>query len=240
MTVPADRPVIAVAWPKDDYLTSLRQAGAEIRVIAPDRDPLPGALEGCDGVLLTGGADVDPDRYGDRTRHPTLELAPERDAYELALTRAALARDLPLLAICRGVQVLNVAAGGTLVQDLPSEHPSALRHTVREPKHAIAHDVQVAPGTCLAALVDRAGAPPNRVAVNSRHHQAVKNTAPGFVVSAIAPDGVIEAIEKPGTRFCLGVQWHPENFWATGEFRGLFSGLVAAAARLRTDRSPRP
>jgi putative glutamine amidotransferase len=224
------RPLIAIPWPKADYLEALRRAGAEPLELRPDRDPLPAALEACDGVLLTGGVDVDPALYGDRERHPTVEIDPARDAYELAVARLALARDLPMLAICRGAQVLNVAAGGTLIQDLPSALPSSIQHSLVEPKDAPAHEVHVASGTKLAALMARE-APGETVTVNSRHHQSVKDPAPGFVVSATAPDGVIEAIEKPDAAFCLAVQWHPENFWRTGEFATLFDGFVAAARR---------
>lgn len=232
------RPVIAVAWPKADYVAALEQAGADVREITPDRDPLPETLATCDGVLLTGGVDVDPVEYGDSTRHPTVEIDDTRDRYELALAREALARDLPLLAICRGVQVLNVAAGGTLVQDIPSEAPGTLGHSITEPRDALVHDVSVPAGTCLAALLSPRLGPEGRVAVNSRHHQSVRQTAPGFVVSATAPDGVIEAIERPGARFCVGVQWHPENFWRTGEFATLFDGLVRAAQGSDPKREP--
>ena len=225
------RPVIGVAWPRPDYVASLTRAGAEVRELQPDRDPLPAALDGCDGVLLTGGADVDPAEYGEPDRHPSVELEPARDRYELALAREALKRDLPLLAICRGAQVLNVAAGGTLIQDLPSTEPSALGHTetAGQPKDAIAHDIRVAPDTCLSLLLTGGSTGAATLEVNSRHHQSVKDAAPGFVVSATAPDGVVEAIEKPDARFCLGVQWHPENFWQTGRFGSLFEGLVRAA-----------
>jgi putative glutamine amidotransferase len=230
------RPVIAVAFPKPDYLAAIEKAGASPRTLSPD-DALPGALDGCDGVLLTGGVDVDPAEYGETTTHPTVEVDPVRDRYELLLAREAMARDLPLLAICRGAQVLNVAAGGTLFQDLPSQHPSPIRHTVEQPKHAIAHDVRIAADTRLAALL---GAAKPEVAVNSRHHQAVREVASGFVVAATAPDGVIEAIEKPDAAFCVGVQWHPENFWRTGEFSTLFDGFVEAAraTSARARRSP--
>jgi putative glutamine amidotransferase len=214
-----------------DYIAALERAGAEVRELTPERDGLPDALTGCDGVLLTGGADVDPVLYGEAERHPAVELAPARDEYELALAREALSRDLPLLAICRGAQVLNVAAGGTLIQDIPSQHPTDLPHTLEQPATALAHDIHVVPNTCLALLVAPPGSADHPLAVNSRHHQSVKDTAPGFIVSATAPDGVIEAIEKPDARFCLGVQWHPENFWQTGEFATLFDGLVAAARR---------
>jgi putative glutamine amidotransferase len=222
-------PVIGVPWPTRDYITALERAGAQVRVLTPETDPLPAALDGCDGVLLTGGVDVDPREYGEADRHPTVDIDAARDDYELALARLAMDRDLPLFAICRGVQVLNVAAGGTLIQDLPSAHPSAVAHAVSEPKNRIAHDVRIAPATKLAELVgDRAGQPEG-LPVNSRHHQSVKEPAPGFVVAATADDGVIEAIEKAGAPFCLGVQWHPENFWQTGEFAELFAGLVNAA-----------
>jgi putative glutamine amidotransferase len=223
--------VIAVAWPKPDYLESLALAGAEPRVLTPARDPLPDALDGCDGLLLTGGEDVDPARYRDAHRHPTVTIDPARDEYEIALTRAALERHLPIFAICRGVQVLNVAAGGTLVQDLPSEQPAALPHKPGGAPDAVAHDIVVTPDTQLDRLLGDALDPSHRVAVNSRHHQAVKHVAPGFRVTAVAPDGVVEAIEKADAPFCLGVQWHPENFWRTGQFAALFKGLVDAARR---------
>jgi putative glutamine amidotransferase len=222
-------PVIAVAWPKSDYLAALDRAGATTRELRPSLDALPGALDGVDGVLLTGGPDVDPVAYGDAERHPTVEIDAERDDYELALAKQALARDLPLLAICRGAQVLNVAAGGSLVQDLPSQHPDPLGHSITEPKDHVAHDVIVKGDSCLAVLLGSSLSTDHRIAVNSRHHQSVKTPAPGFVVSATAPDGVVEAIEKPGARFCVGVQWHPENFWRTGQFSTLFDGLVEAA-----------
>jgi putative glutamine amidotransferase len=225
------RPIIGVAWPKADYVASLEQAGAEVRELRPGRDDVSTTLRGCDGVLLTGGADVDPGEYGDADRHPTLELDPIRDRYELEIARTALDRDMPLFAICRGAQVLNVAAGGTLVQDIPSQQPTDLTHSLTVPKDSLAHDIAVAPASCLSVLMaprlDRKG----HMAVNSRHHQSVRDVAPGFVVSAAAPDGVVEAIEKPGARFCLGVQWHPENFWRSGEFRSLFDALVSEALR---------
>ena len=235
------RPLIAVAWPKPDYLRALERAGAEPRVLQPDHDPLPDALQGCDGVLLTGGVDVDPQRYGETDKHDSVEIDPKRDEYEFALTRAALDRDLPLFAICRGAQLLNVVAGGTLVQDIPSAMASDLIHRRPQPprvKKTDAHDIDVVPRTRLAGLLKRKSGN-DAVAVNSRHHQSVKTVAPGFVVSATAPDGIIEAIEKPTGAFCLGVQWHPENYWRTGEFAELFEGLVAAARARQRSRTAR-
>lgn len=211
----------------DDYVESVRRAGGEPRVLSNDDDPS-SALDAVDGVLLTGGLDVDPVLYH-QAPHPTTESAPDRDRFEIPLSREAVRRDVPLFAICRGVQVLNVAEGGTLVQDLPSQKPSELRHSIDQPKNQIAHDVTVTPATRLAALLPGLKTRPT-CAVNSRHHQAVDAVAPGFVTSAVSPDGVVEAIEKPDAAFCVGVQWHPENFWATGEFKGLFDAFVAAAA----------
>ena len=223
-------PVIAVPWIRPDYRSAIERAGGVVRELDPHLDHVEQALGECDGVLLTGGVDVDPMEYGERTRHPSVEIDATRDRYELALARASLARDMPLLAICRGAQVLNVAAGGTLWQDIPSQQPSPLQHTVSEPRDAIAHEVIVTPGSCLAAVVHpRAD---GTLAVNSRHHQAVRALAPGFVASAHAPDGIIDAIERPGARFCIAVQWHPENFWRTGDFGSLFGGFVGACRKL--------
>jgi len=212
----------------DDYVASVTRAGGEPVVLSNADDPV-AVLDTVDGVLLTGGLDVDPALY-DEAPHPTTETAPERDRFEIPLSREAVKRDVPLLAICRGVQVLNVAEGGTLVQDIPSAVTTDLRHSINEPKNEIAHDVMIAPDTRLSdVLVPGLEARPT-VAVNSRHHQAVGRVAPQFVVSAASTDGVVEAIEKPGATFCLGVQWHPENFWRTGEFNGLFDAFVAAAS----------
>jgi len=230
-------PVIGVAWPRPDYIAAIERAGGTVRELVPDTDLLPHALAQCDGLLLTGGEDVDPAHYGEAP-HPTVEFAHERDRYELALARQAIDHDVPLLAICRGVQVLNVAAGGTLVQDIPSQHPTDVPHTLTQPKDAMAHEVVVEPRSCLARLLASSLGPDGRMAVNSRHHQSVKATAPDFVVSATAPDGVIEAIEKPHASFCVGVQWHPENFWQTGEFADLFQGFVKAAAEHRPKHEP--
>ncbi len=229
-------PRIAVAWPKEPYLAALERAGGNARVLDPTHDTVPAVLDACDGLLLTGGSDVEPSRYGDTTRFANVETEPARDAYELDLVRGALERDLPVLAICRGIQLLNVAAGGTLIQDIPSERPSDVRHKVREPKDSKIHDVRLVPGSRLARVFETT---PGGMTfpVNSRHHQAVKDVAPGFVVSATAPDGIIEGIERPGATFCLGVQWHPEDFWRTGEFSEIFTAFVDAA---RARASSRP
>jgi len=229
------KPVIGVAFPRPDYIAALEQAGAVVRELSPAVDQLPDVLQHLDGVLLTGGPDVRPARYGAATEHHTVEVDEVRDAYELPLAEAALRVGTPLLAICRGVQVLNVAAGGTLVQDLPTERPGAINHSVTEPRDGIAHDVGLAPDSRLAAVLAERLAPGGRLNVNSRHHQAIDRVADGFTVAATAADGTIEAIERINTDdpaasgFCIGVQWHPENFYRTGESAPLFQAFVDAA-----------
>jgi len=214
----------------DDYVESVKRAGGEPVVLSNTDDPA-AVVGGLDGLLLTGGLDVDPARYGEPA-HETTEPAPDRDRFELPLSKAAMDRDLPIFAICRGVQVLNVAGGGTLVQDIPSAIASDLNHSITVPKNHVAHPVRVTPGTRLAGALG-GGADLATCSVNSRHHQSVKDVAPAFVVSAVSPDGVIEAIERPDRTFCVGVQWHPENFVTTGEFSGLFREFVDAAAKRR-------
>jgi len=232
----ADRvPVIGVTRCSrlDDYVSSVEQAGARARVLEVSESPR-ALVETLDGVLLTGGGDVDPVLYGEE-RHPSVEDAePGRDEFEIDLARRAMEADMPLLAICRGAQVLNVAAGGTLVQDIPSSVTTDLSHTLTEPKDCVAHPIAVARGSRLHAALGGAVDAACTCRVNSRHHQSVGMLGSELVASAVAPDGVIEAIEAPKSRFCVGVQWHPENFWRTGEFRPLFDAFVEAA-RLREE-----
>jgi putative glutamine amidotransferase len=212
-----------------DYEAAVVRAGGEVRVLDRERMTPAEALAGAQGLLLAGGGDIRPDLYG-APMHPAFDPAePGRDEYELELVRLATERNVPLLAICRGIQVLNVARGGTLVQDIADELQTTIEHTIREPRWAIAHDVWMTPDSRLQALMQARLDGSDIAPVNSRHHQAVKETGTGLVVSATAPDGVIEAIEDPSQLFCLGVQWHPENFYRTGEFSGLFEGLVEAA-----------
>ena len=224
-------PVIAIApcSKLPDYAESVRRAGGEVRVLNPAVDSPADVIGSVQGLLLTGGGDVRPDLYG-AAAHPTFDPAePGRDEYEIALVRLALEKDLPVFAICRGVQLLNVARGGTLIQDIPDEVGTSVEHRVKEPRFAIAHDVWLTPGTLLErTLRERLEDDADSFAVNSRHHQAPKDLGEGLVASATAPDGVIEAVEDPNRRFVLGVQWHPENFWRTGEFRTLFEAFVDA------------
>ena len=224
-------PLIAIGQNRkmEDYLESVRRAGGEpVEVVVGSEAP-EHLLARVDGLLLTGGGDVDPTLYG-QTRHATFEAAESgRDAFEIALAKAAMAKGIPFLAICRGMQVLNVAMGGTLIQDIPSEVTGALEHAVPQPRFHIAHEVWVSKGSRLATLLADHMEDGETCHVNSRHHQSVKDVAKGFDITATSPDGVVEAMEKPGAGFCVAVQWHPENFWRTGEFRELFEGLVQAA-----------
>ncbi len=217
----------------EDYRQSVLHVGGEPHTLDASMT-IEQALAGIEGLMLTGGGDVAPSLYGE-TPHATVEAAePGRDAFEIALVKEARMRKLPIFAICRGVQVLNVACGGTLVQDIPSQLKGAGPHSFTAPpndSYSFAHEVWVDKDSLLSTLM-KERLVDESVDVNSRHHQAVKDVAPGFVVSATAPDGVIEAIEDPSARFCLGVQWHPENFFRTGEFRALFEGFLGASQKI--------
>ena len=217
----------------EDYRQSILHVGGEPRILDSSM-PVEQALAGIGGLMLTGGGDVAPSRYGEPPHPAVVEAEPGRDEFEIALVAAARARHLPIFAICRGTQVLNVACGGTLVQDIPAEVAGALAHSLAVPQHepyALAHEVWVDKDSLLAKLM-RERLVDEAIEVNSRHHQAVKRVAKGLVASATAPDGVIEAIEDPKARFCLGVQWHPENFFRTGEFRALFEGFLEASQEI--------
>ncbi len=224
-------PLIAIAQNRrmSDYVESVRRAGGEPIEVGADGETPEHILARVDGILLTGGGDVDPDLYGE-ARHPTFDAAESgRDGFEIALTKAAVDGGVPYLAICRGMQLLNVAMGGTLIQDIPTQVPGALPHAVPEPRFAIAHEIWVSKDSLLSKLLADCMEDGETCHVNSRHHQSVQRVAEGFEVTATSPDGVVEAMEKPGNGFCVAVQWHPENFWRTGEFRSLFEGFIAAA-----------
>lgn len=208
-----------------DYMRAVQRAGG-IPVILPfceNEAEAAELIDRLDGLLLAGGSDVDPNLYGEEP-HPKLgAVSPERDLAELSLARVALGRNMPVLGICRGHQVLAVAAGGTLYQDIPAQVAAPIKHSQEAPRWFASHTVTVQPGTRLAALLG------TELKVNSFHHQAVKGLPEGWVASAEAADGVNEAMEHPGLQFALGVQWHPENF--TGRpysFDRLFEAFVAA------------
>ena len=212
----------------EDYITSVERAGGDVRVLEFDEDPADVVMQ-IDGLLLTGGGDVDPALYGE-ARHPTVQDAePGRDRFEIDLAKRAIQTDLPMLAICRGTQVLNVASGGTLVQDIPTAVDTTVSHSVDKAGEVV-HAVSVARGSRLEQSLGGSLDADCLCRVNSRHHQSVGRVGRSFVASATSEDGVVEAIERPEASFCLGVQWHPENFWRTGEFNGLFDSFISAAA----------
>jgi putative glutamine amidotransferase len=199
------------------YLRAIEAAGG-MPVVLPPLVDASEYLDRLDGICLSGGPDLDPDAYGAAGRHPELgPTEPGLDAFELALARAADERGLPLLGICRGVQAMNVARGGTLHQHLPG-------HRQTEPVTATTHSVRVETGTRLATLLGT-----DILRVNSFHHQAVDRLGSGLRAVAHAADGTIEGVELPGSRFVLGVQWHVEGLVAHPRHFALFEALVAAA-----------
>ncbi|OGL12668.1 MAG: hypothetical protein A3I14_11775 [Candidatus Rokubacteria bacterium RIFCSPLOWO2_02_FULL_73_56] len=212
------------------YVRAVEQAGGVPVLLPPPlgaaaRDGLWARL---DALILTGGGDVDPRHFGE-PRHPTLaEVSEARDTLELELTRGALAQGLPLLAICRGIQVLNVALGGSLYQDVRSDPGSPLAHSQAERRHQPTHQVKVQAGSRLAAVLGAL-----EVDVNSFHHQALARLGRGLAAVAWAPDGIVEGVEPAGgDPFVLGVQWHPEDLVEHDPAaRRLFAALVTAAAR---------
>lgn len=213
-----------------DYAEAIAQAGGIPLVLAPVLPPAH-FLDSLDGILLTGGGDIAPHRYGASVIHPaTYGISDQRDEFEIALVRAALAADIPLLAICRGMQILNVALGGTLIQHIPDAIRGALNHRQQElgiPSGEPAHPVIIQPDSLLARTVGT-----THLMVNSYHHQAVAELAPPLLPTATAPDGVIEAAEVPQATFVLAVQWHPERLYQRyPAHQALFTALVDAAQR---------
>jgi putative glutamine amidotransferase len=216
------------------YVEALERAGLTPLVLPTLIDPrrAADALDAVGGLVLSGGEDVDPALYG-APPHPALgTVDPRRDAVEIELIRAAQARRLPVLAICRGIQILNVAMGGTLYQDLASERPGPIDHADMQSRHP----VQVDADTLLSRTLGS-----REIIANSRHHQALKTVAPGLRVVARAPDGVIEGVElaQPTGQWLLGVQWHPENLVEAGLFSG-FAGAVEAGRAGRAGQAVRP
>jgi putative glutamine amidotransferase len=208
-----------------DYVRAVERAGGRAVLIPPSDDGVEETLDAVDGLIFSGGADLDPSLYGQEPHPQTFGIHKERDRSELALLEGALARDMPVLAICRGSQVLNVVRGGDLVQHLPDVvGDEKHKHT---PGTFAEHDVELEPGTKLAEVLG------DRAPVKSHHHQGFGKVGEGLRVAAHAEDGAIEAVEDPSHRFALGVLWHPE----AGEDMKLFEGLVAAAAEYRAQRA---
>ncbi|MBI3966497.1 MAG: gamma-glutamyl-gamma-aminobutyrate hydrolase family protein [Chloroflexi bacterium] len=212
----------------NSYCNAVERAGGAPVILSPflDEATLATLFERLDGVLLAGGPDIAPTYFGEEP-HPALEdVYPELDRSEVDLSRRAYEADKPLFGICRGAQVMNVALGGTLIQDIPAQLSGAMNHRPDLGRAYLAHDFITEPGSALREIVGV-----ERLPVNSIHHQAIREPAPGFVVTAFAEDGVIEGIEHPGRRYCLGVQFHPEELaHLDGRVLNLFRSFVAAAA----------
>ena len=205
------------------YVDAVSRAGG-LPLIAPPTDPdaAPELVASVNGLLLTGGEDVDPTWYGAAAHSRLGRVTAIRDGWEIALTRAAAARRLPVFAVCRGIQVLNVALGGTLLQDIPSDWPGALRHEQEEGRGDRTHPVRLAAGSRLATILGR------DPMVNSMHHQAIDTGATALTVVGTSPDGIIEAVESADAGWwAVGVQWHPEEL--DGADLRLFAAFVAAA-----------
>jgi putative glutamine amidotransferase len=210
---------------RQNYAEAIAAAGGLPFTLPHHPDLAPAYLDRIDALVVTGGAfDVDPALYGDATRHGTVTLKERRTATELALTQGAMARGIPVLGICGGEQLLAVALGGTLIQHIPESVPNALNHEQRNPRHEPGHSVAIRPGTLLHRVVGT-----SEMQVNSAHHQAVADPGPRAVVNAVASDSIIEGLEDPEARFCLGVQWHPEFLINAGD-RRIFDALIAACA----------
>ena len=206
------------------YVHAIERAGGRALVVPPSSDGVDETLEALDGLLLSGGSDLDPSTYGAEAHPQTGAIRPDRDAAELALLAGALERDLPVLAVCRGSQLLNVARGGDLVQHLPDVLGNDRhKHT---PGEFADHDVELAPESRLGALLGE------RAPVKSHHHQGFGRIGEGLREVGWADDGTLEALEDPSRRFAIGVLWHPEE----AQDAALFQALVEAAREYRAER----
>ncbi|MBS4053596.1 MAG: gamma-glutamyl-gamma-aminobutyrate hydrolase family protein [Thermaerobacter sp.] len=218
----------------DTYIEAVRKAGG-LPLLLPclaDLADIGQQLDLVAGLLICGGPDVDPLFFGEEPVIGMGNIHPAMDAYEIPLIIEALERDMPVLGICRGVQMQNVALGGTLIQHIPHAVTNSLLHQQQAPRSYRTHSVRVVSGTGLARLFPR-----ETLRVNSFHHQAVGQVAPGFVASAFALDGIIEAVESVKHTFVMGVQWHPECMWNEAEnYDPLFNALVGAARKYKTRR----
>jgi microsomal dipeptidase-like Zn-dependent dipeptidase/gamma-glutamyl-gamma-aminobutyrate hydrolase PuuD len=227
----------------EGYYASIRRAGGTPMIIPPtdDRDTMRRSLEAIDGLVLTGGADINPLFLGEEPVRALSDINPQRDRFELLLTRLAADRQIPLLGICRGIQVMNAAFGGTLYQDIYSEaNPPEgadtataaplIKHSQQLSRGIASHSVRLAKDSLLSRIFST-----DRLAVNSFHHQAVKEAAPGFRVTARSADGIVEAIESTEFKSMMGVQWHPECFTLEGDesMRPLFEWFIGEALSFR-------
>ncbi|SPF53733.1 Glutamine amidotransferase class-I family protein [Candidatus Desulfosporosinus infrequens] len=231
----SEKPVIGITaahcseelqtFPRHYYVESIKKAGGIPFILPPVRtqEECDDVLSVLDGLLLTGGGDISPVYLREEPLRGIGKCSPERDWGEILLTKQSLQQNIPILGICRGVQVLAVAAGGGIYQDIPSQHPTAMEHSQTAPRQYAWHDVDIAEKSALFRLLGE-----KKVGVNSLHHQAVSKIPLGFIQNAHAADGVIEGIEKTNTAFCLGVQWHPESMESDIHSNALFRGFVEA------------
>lgn len=212
---------------KDEYVTSILKMGA-VPIAFPyttEMMIIPKLLDQVNGLLLTGGKDINPYHYNEQPLPQLQTVTPQRDQFEILLINEALKRNLPILGICRGMHILNVAAGGTLYQDIASQIPHSLQHHQFAPRDIAMHRANIQSGSQLQQLLNAT----SPIQVNSFHHQAVKSLGEGFQISAIADDNVIEAIENPSHSFTVGVQWHPGTLLKnTSHANDLFRAFIKA------------
>jgi len=220
----SNQQAVADRLPRSYVRAVLAAGGAPLAIPNLKESETDALLDILDGLILSGGRDIAPSLYGSAEAHPSVELDHDRDTRELPLIRTAIEMDLPILAICRGVQSLNVALGGTLYQDLPTDRPSAVAHRQDAARDAATHSIAVHDASLLTRSL---GA--TELRVNSFHHQAVRQPAAALTVVGWAEDGLIEAVEMEGRRFVVGVQYHPEEMVGVcGASRQLFGALIAA------------
>ncbi len=208
---------------RQNYCDAVREAGGVPIMLPHELSLVAHYANLIDGLVVSGGNfDVDPKLFGAETRHPKVTVKEGRTDFEMGMTRAMLTADKPILGICGGQQLLAVALGGTLVQHIPDEQPSNIAHEQPNPRNQAGHDVAIKIGTQLHKITGE-----TRLPVNSAHHQAVKDVPAHLVIDAVADDGVIEGIEDPKRKFCIGVQWHPEFHISPADAK-LFAAFVAA------------
>jgi putative glutamine amidotransferase len=218
------------------YLQAVLDAGGTPLLI-PNNIPdegLRSLFSRLDGLLLTGGGDIHPQRYNGSSHSQVYGVDEQRDRTEIILLQEAIRNKQPFLGICRGIQVVNVAHGGTLYEDISDQHPGALKHDYYPdlPRDYLAHEIKIDSCSQMAQALDC-----SQVRVNSLHHQAVRSVSPDLRAVAHAPDGIVEGLELPGYPFGLAVQWHPECLQAHAPMRALFVKFVSAADRFRSERS---
>lgn len=213
---------------RENYSTAVARVGGLPIMLPHELDQVDAYLDEIHGLVVTGGAfDVDPALFGEETRHPSVIVKTQRTDFEWAATEKALKRDMPVLGICGGQQLLNVVLGGTLIQHIPDEIENALAHEQPNPRDEPGHEIALVADTLLHRIAGSSA-----MSVNSAHHQSVRDVGEDVVINATAPDGVIEGIEAPRRRFCLGVQWHPEFSIDPADTK-IFEAFVSETARGR-------